>query len=234
MTTIADLNAAFPGTNGNAGLGDDYLRETRNALSTCFGAVDGPVEAGSGNGLATDVQLTALFDRLDAIESVIGGALTVGMVVFWPETLGTIPTGWAWCDGSVANGYLTPDLQDLHIVCAGGSHAPGFNYGSATTSSSGSVGAGVTGSHVLTAAELPDITSNLLVDVDTFNSGGDHDQSAVLAGSGGDINATTSAPFSTTGMNGDGHTHTIPAVAAHTHTVAPESLCMIPICYVGV
>jgi len=51
-----------------------------------------------------------------------------GIIVMWSGTIGSIPAGWALCDGS--NG--TPDLRDRFVVGAGSVYSPG-NTGGAST-----------------------------------------------------------------------------------------------------
>ena len=44
---------------------------------------------------------------------------TVGMVMMWNSLVG-IPTGWSACDGTVVNGYTTPNLTNRFVIQAGG------------------------------------------------------------------------------------------------------------------
>lgn len=46
-------------------------------------------------------------------------AYTVGMIMMWNSLVG-IPTGWTACDGSVVNGYTTPNLTNRFVVQTGG------------------------------------------------------------------------------------------------------------------
>jgi microcystin-dependent protein len=48
-----------------------------------------------------------------------GGAAPVGSIVMWSGTSVDQPDGWAFCDGSVVNGYRTPDLRGRFIVGSG-------------------------------------------------------------------------------------------------------------------
>lgn len=48
-----------------------------------------------------------------------GGAAPVGSIVMWSGTSVDHPDGWALCDGSVVNGYKTPDLRGRFIVGSG-------------------------------------------------------------------------------------------------------------------
>jgi microcystin-dependent protein len=69
-----------------------------------------------------------------------------GMIVMWSGSIGSIPDGWALCDGS--NG--TPDLRDRFIVGAGGSYTVGTTGGEAT--------------HTLTIAEIPSHSHTITAD----------------------------------------------------------------------
>ena len=73
-------------------------------------------------GLVTDDDLrdNALIKQLIGIQP--------GAIIMWAGTI-PIPYGWALCDGSVVNGYQTPDLRDRFIVGAGLSYAPGTTGG---------------------------------------------------------------------------------------------------------
>jgi len=56
-----------------------------------------------------------------------GDAFVRGMIMLWSGSTGTVPSGWALCNG--ANG--TPNLRDRFIVGAGGSYAVNATGGSA-------------------------------------------------------------------------------------------------------
>jgi len=43
----------------------------------------------------------------------------IGIVILWNGTIDTIPLGWSLCDGTVSNGYTTPDLRGRSILGAG-------------------------------------------------------------------------------------------------------------------
>jgi microcystin-dependent protein len=52
---------------------------------------------------------------------------TVGMIIIWSGSVGSVPTGWSLCNGS--NG--TPDLRDRFVLAAGSTYAVGATGGSA-------------------------------------------------------------------------------------------------------
>jgi hypothetical protein len=54
----------------------------------------------------------------------------VGTIVMWSGSIGSIPTGWALCDGTEG----TPDLRDRFIVGAGSGYGVGAQGGSSSVS----------------------------------------------------------------------------------------------------
>jgi hypothetical protein len=52
---------------------------------------------------------------------------TAGMILIWSGSIGSVPTGWALCNGS--NG--TPDLRDRFVIAAGSTYSVGQTGGSA-------------------------------------------------------------------------------------------------------
>lgn len=56
-----------------------------------------------------------------------GDAFVTGMIMLWSGSTGTIPSGWALCDGSSG----TPDLRDRFVVGAGNTYAVDATGGSA-------------------------------------------------------------------------------------------------------
>jgi hypothetical protein len=56
-----------------------------------------------------------------------GATIPVGLISLWSGSIGSIPSGWALCNGS--NG--TPDLRDRFIVAAGSTYAVGATGGTA-------------------------------------------------------------------------------------------------------
>ena len=74
------------------------------------------------------------------------GTIPVGGIVMWSGSVGSIPAGWALCDGSTVSGQTTPDLRGRFVLAAGS--------GSGLTPRS----VGQTGgeeSHTLTVGEMP-------------------------------------------------------------------------------
>lgn len=228
MAVISELDPNQPSVDGLAGQGDDFLRLIQDALITCFGGVDGPVNSGTGNPLATANELTSLFDRLSAIEGAAGGGI-VGEIRSYYGTYESIPAGWSVCDGS--NG--TPDLQGRFLVGADNNTGmPTYQ----TTSTGGAVGGegvtGAAGAHLhstsgtsLTMANMPtDMSANLQT---LWTSGGDgitHQDNASMAQGEGTPEWTT-LPVKINGATGAAHTHgDTGSVGDHTHTLGASSL----------
>lgn len=49
-----------------------------------------------------------------------------GMVMIWPYSIETIPSGWHLCDGTAG----TVDLRNCYLVCAGDAYVPMASFGS--------------------------------------------------------------------------------------------------------
>lgn len=134
--------------------------------------------------------------------------LLTNMVLYWNGTTGTIPTGFALCDGTAG----TPDLRDLFIL--GGAGILPSSGGSATTvtGATSALGSTNTGAYALTTADIPAHTHNLLT------------TAKVLAGGAFPVNhpdgvgSTIIATAANTG-GGGAHAHTLGS-SSHTHTYA--------------
>lgn len=131
----------------------------------------------------------------------------VGMIVMWSGSVGSIPAGWALCDGT--NG--TPDLRGKFVIGAGGGFAVAANGGSfsATTSSNGSHShGGLVGGTTLTTDQIPAHTHSA-----GFQAGYTADGLVGASAYSGVLGADTG---STGGSQP--HNHTIGTDGAHTHT----------------
>lgn len=95
-----------------------------------------------------------------------GGAAPVGSIILWSGTIVDRPEGWALCDGTVVNGYPTPDLRGRFVLGAG--EGAGL-----TPRKVGAVGGAET--HVLTEEEMPSHAHAMdPVGTMTVNSGRNH------------------------------------------------------------
>lgn len=150
------------------------------------------------------------------------GLMLTGMVCFWFGASVDIPDGFTLCDGTAG----TPDLRDKFIVGGGGALPVSGGAFTGSTGSNGAVSSAVTGGHAVTVSELPAHSHDLWVS--TAGSGSTHNFDQV-AGIAGDTdtqayykynhvnNAANNQLVKDTG-SGAAHTHTIPDIAAHTHT----------------
>lgn len=154
-----------------------------------------------------------------------------GTIIAFKGSVGALPAGYVVCDGTNS----TPNLSGKFILGATTDVNSGLTGGSQTpvvTSANISVGA-VTGSHVLTSAEIPahshlmfsNYTENSTLATNTpyvafagFNSGSNNNY--VMAGSVTVAQPTlgnTSWAYTSTAS---GHTHSISLEAGHTHVIA--------------
>ncbi len=75
-----------------------------------------------GNARGASVQVNGEFRSggVATASSWVGaGAVPVGTVILWSGSASERPTGWALCDGTVVNGYRTPDLRGRFVLGAG-------------------------------------------------------------------------------------------------------------------
>jgi len=98
---------------------------------------------------ATDVK-DAIDEVKSEVDSVTASLIPTGVIVMWSGSTGSVPSGWALCNGS--NG--TPDLRDRFVVGAGNLYAVDATGGSKdavvvshTHSFSGSTGSAGSHSH---------------------------------------------------------------------------------------
>ena len=120
-------------------------------------------------------------------------SFTTGMIILWSGSVGSIPSGWALCNGT--NG--TPQLTNRFIVGAGSTYSPNNTGGSAN-------------------ATLPAHTH-------TASSSSNNAHSHVYSKAGGSVGAGGGGGlFPPTALSGvsDANTNT---VAAHNHTITVNS-----------
>lgn len=123
--TISTIDPSTPAETDEVGAGAQQIRDFKNAVRTAFPNVDGLVEAGVGTATGpTAAQFSALFDRLDQLET-IGtgdvGSVPIGTIVAWYSP-NTLPAGWVLCDGGSYSGFngpvTTPNLAGRVLVGA--------------------------------------------------------------------------------------------------------------------
>lgn len=196
--TIDQLNPDWP-------LGADYVREGDNHLRVVKGAIKGTfpnlVGATSITALMVNQLPEAGFTAF--LTELLKHVVPTGAVITWSGSIGTIPDGWALCDGSGG----TPDLRSKFILGAG-TVAVGVTQGALPTATDGS---GVSGGTALTVTQIPAHTHGgvplLTADVDRGN----------LSGSSFSIDDTGNT--ASTG-GGEAHTHTTPD-HAHVQSLPP-------------
>ena len=255
MAFYDELDPALPVGSGGAGDGNEELQAIKAALQQQWPNLTG----GTGdtgctpstdeiNGMTGyDAGKGQVETRLTTLEGASGGTGTfpVGGIVMWSGSEGTVPAGWAICDGRTQNSITTPDLTDRFIVAAGVDanplrwYAPGdadarkddgtriAHYVELTEGSGLHQHGGATQPHKLTINQMPthahSVTAAFAV-ANTTQSGG----TLQTAGNG---NLVTSL----TGGN-QAHSHDIAESGLHNHTYAYEPLhyAMLYIMYVGV
>lgn len=243
---ISEMDLAIPLPNGPAGEGDDEIRATKRAVQQTMVGNSGnvvwssvpdwvladpdpydiPVVLGPRaiNALPKSMEtitsaITDLDTRVDGAEAAIIAiaAIPVGVIVMWSGTLGTIPSGWALCDGTQG----TPNLEGRFILGSGALAPPGLTGGNPNTGPGTPHSHTVTvGAHALTIGELPDLTGAVQANLDASSQADDHSVlTAVTRGRPGAA-TWTDLPVRITGPAGTAHTHggsTTTTEGAHTH-----------------
>jgi hypothetical protein len=167
-----------------------------------------------------------------ATTAFVHSVLPYGVILMWSGSTGTIPTGFALCDGS--NG--TPNLRNRFVVGAGDTFNPGTTGGNTTptvtTASSGEHShTGSTGSTTLTISQIPS-HSHLMTEV----PGASRIFDGAIDGSyhAGNQDRTYSNRETNTIGGGQGHLHSIGSDGTHTHSVIlqPTLPLYYALCYI--
>ena len=165
-TYISGLVDTNPAGSDSITYGDDHLKLIKSVLKATLpygNAVMDGVKVGattptsyaagslwydtSGAGvLKVRNKANSAYEGVDTAAAVV----PTGVITLWYGSIGTIPSGWALCDGTSP----TPDLRDRFIVGAGtgGSYAVDATGGSTTS-----------GAHTLLTAEMPAHTHSVLI-----------------------------------------------------------------------
>ena len=187
--TINEFNQNWPDGLDSKSQGDDHIRNIKGAIKRTFPNITGPVTV-------TQAQLNIL--------SKVGITVSPGMIMMWPYSADTIPTGWKLCNGvgNISTGQAIPDLTNRFPVGAGVLYSPGETGGISThTHIANTVNSGTS----LTPEMLPAHTHGIPT------GSNDTTESAQMVSPGNNFGSPSPA-FQTiqTGSVGSG--------VAHTHT----------------
>ncbi len=97
---ISELNIAIPTNTDPRAEGAAQIRGTKTALKASFPNVDDVVNADAAT-------MNAVFDQPNN--------RFLGEVTMYSGDVLALPEGWALCDGTTVNNYVTPDLRDRFI-----------------------------------------------------------------------------------------------------------------------
>ena len=163
-----------------------------------------------------------------ALASASPAGVPIGGIIMFGS--GIPPTGWLLCNGQATTGYpaliaavggFVPDLRDLFIMGAGGSHAVGTTGGAASVTLTANQSGLPAHTHTATSAAETQNHTHGVGTLVTGSSGAHTHPSPIgfnyaLVPAGGD-------PIGARGSGGynwvSGYGSTIPSAGAHTHTL---------------
>jgi hypothetical protein len=238
---------------------DDTLVWTADPVSTATGEIGIPVPIAKGGtnsttasaartslGLGTAATYTVGSGASEVPTNSLVSGMPTGGILMWYGSLGSIPAGYAACDGgtyskSDGSGSITaPDLRDRFIIGATSTYAAGSSGGSAAGATTGASGAltlsaaadgdhnhtGNTDGHTLSAGEIGAHSHKMFANQGlTSTSTGDyaalgwypsHNSQYGIQGS-----ATAATVYKTADNTGGGssHSHGLTTSGTHTHSV---------------
>ena len=120
-------------------------------------------------------------------------AVPIGCILLWYGSTGTIPSGWALCDGTLYGSVRTPDLRNRFVIGAGSTYSPDVTGGSSTVT--------------LTTSNLPSHSHT-----GTTSNVADHTHSVSIASAGGHTHT-----HSLSAAGGHNHTGTTDGGGSHVH-----------------
>lgn len=161
--------------------------------------------------------------------SFTGGLVPIGGIIEWSGSVGTIPTGWALCDGN--NG--TPDLRGKFVIGAGGvghTYQPGATGGAVSSTVTSTLNgshnhAGTTQSHTLTVTQIP--AHAHLTNIKLKDTRLRYANNGTISGPSQAAEHTSSGSIVVNTANtggGGGHNHGITSDGDHTHDVTVPTL----------
>jgi hypothetical protein len=217
-TYLSSLVATNPTSSDAVKLGDDHIRLLKSVLLATFPNLNGAVTR-------TPAQLNY--------------PVPIGCIMQWYSTSGTIPSGWAACDGSVkvrtdgGGNITTPDLRDKFVLGASATvgHTQGSSSAVSTKTSSASGGhnhtvtvdSGGIHSHVASTASggSHDHTG-------TANAGGNHTHGAATGAAGAHSHSGVTGNTTLTTAQIPAHRHTLVVDETVTSTFALNASRQIP------
>ena len=231
---IHELNEAWPTPEDFRREGDDHFRLLKGTIKRTFPNIAGEVTL-------SHTQLNSLLAYVGDVEDNLIGTLNlfpVGGIILWSGSVGTVPTGWALCDGTQG----TPDLRNKFLVGAGSTYNVGATGGVlAHTVDLGSHTHTITvQSHALTSSEIPAHShtgwkrGGFYRDTNAGGSGLVAPGETGEPGSPPEVTATpdtemnssvTSNPVSGTTGGSGGHSH---GASASTNELATQALDNLP------
>lgn len=159
-----------------------------------FIAITGPSTVGtsttfrlpSSDGTNGQVLQTNGSGQLSWLTISVPTPVPVGGIIMWSGAIGSIPSGWALCNGQTVGSVVTPDLRDRFIVGAGGGYSVGATGGA--------------NSVTLTTDQIPSHSHNYLL-YQPASFGNELEQSGSPDG------ARLGGVTNTTGTTGGGQAH---------------------------
>lgn len=167
-----------------------------------------------------------------AIAAATAALIPSGMIMIWSGSVGSIPSGWALCNGSNS----TPDLRDKFVIGAGSTYAVNGTGGSSSVTPAGTIS--VTGT-ALTQAQMPK-HYHLMLGPNSVSSpqgsgsgvgnygGGTPDDGTQAYGTYSTGGSAASGSQTTGTSNGDTHTHS----ATFTGTAGTVLPPYYALCYI--
>jgi hypothetical protein len=221
-TYIHQLETANPAGTDPRADGDNHIRLIKQVLKATFPNVQGAVSAN---------------------QFALGAGVPTGGIVMWSGTLGSIPAGWALCDGSTyarldgGGNVVSPNLVDKFVLGAGVSggttvalgdtggdafltgtaKSAGSHAHSGTTATAGAHShGGVTDYHWLTTSDIPPHQHALSIQavLGGVTNPGVGPYLMLVSGGGSPAGLSTGND----GGSGNGHRHFIGSDGTHSHT----------------
>jgi len=178
------------------------------------GSVTVKISGGSGVTFANGETATIYSNGTDVLKVAditppqeVPDAIPTGAILLWSGSIGTIPSGWALCDGN--NG--TPNLTDKFVQGAGGSLNPDDTGGSTTAF-------GSTSSRSLSTSQMPS---------HNHNNGVPDDKNTIFVygSTTQDMPGNASQGLSTIGTPiNQGRTETVGGNSSHDHTFSVDTV----------